>query len=703
MSHRRTPLLERLLPVSGGAAVMLVLFGYGLINSFSMSYMGNTSERVAQFIISGFLGHIALFMGKILLAYLAIGAALGIGAWAVYRAADELFDLDWSALQRFVANAAAGVLVVHLFLFRDIIAYPQVYINNFHAKNALNRFVFDALTEHLSPALFSVVIYFSIALAVAAGGFLLYRFDPRIARWGGALSGAAVIITLLAVNLDLSRPGDARRPNMLILLTDALRADRLSALGYARPTTPHLDLLVKDGAAFENAFIEAPRTFPSMVSYLTGQYASTHGIRHMFPAARDLKKDFVALPRILRESGYRTAVVADYAGDVFSRIDLGFEAVDTPFFNFNAVIEQAVLDNHVFLLPFLTGRAGLFLFPVLRDSATFCPPRLVGGRVIEQIRKSHDRPFFITAFFSATHFPYAPPHPYYAMFRAKGYRGPYRYLKQRELSLDGAARAEISAADIAQVRALYDAGVRAFDDAAGDILRYLSRKGALDDTIVVVLSDHGENLYEHEFGMGHGEHFRGYHTIRVPLVMRHPRLVPRGARVRDLAHQVDLAPTLLALAGLPAPDSMEGASLVPALRGGRLARRYAYGETGIWFDNDRSGVHFFQERRIQYPDITAISEVDRSFSNHIVVGDAYRDIVNIAKHRYIFDGRYKLIYMPRREGVAYELYDAHRDPDDRTDLARRDPATRERLARELFRWMTRNGDVVVKNGFVVPR
>ena len=436
-------------------------------------------------------------------------------------------------------------------------------------------------------------------------------------------------------------------PNILILGSDALRPDHFSGYGYFRDTTPSIDRLIRNGVSFTSAYIEVPRTFPSWVSILTGQFSATHGIRHMFPTSRDLNREFKSIVKVMRGKGYYTSVTGDYAADIFTRINLGFERVDTPYFNFNSVIQQAILENHTFLLPFLTGKAGLRIFPVLRDSAYFCPTDLVRDRVIGEIERAGGKPFFIASFFSSTHFPYAPTHPYYKRYTARDYDGQYRYFKQRTISLEGGGGYEkMTHRDIEQVRALYDGGLRAFDDAVGGIIEHLRVSGRLDNTVVVVLSDHGENLYEGILGMGHGEHFRGSYSTRIPLIIHYPKIAKSRREVTNIVRHVDIAPTLLELAGEKVPPHMEGVSLVPAMKGEVPAGLVAFGETGIWFDNTLREDLFFQELRILYPDITGISEIDFNFDNQIVLSEGYRDLVNLARHRYAHDGRYKLIYNP---------------------------------------------------------
>ncbi len=687
-------------PVLGGVAFFFLLFLHGLINSLTVTYMGHRSELVEDLIFGNFFADIVLFILKIAAVYLLLGITFGI---VIYGAICSFMRLIHRPLTRgaaFFITMGTTAFIVLIFFLKDLVRYPQVYMNNFYQGGALQRMILDFTADTFSPPFFTQIQIVLFAAAIGLIVFPLLRIRNSLVN--GILLAAVLPLISVALfsRLDCSRPGKPGRPNVLILAADALRPDHLSGYGYYRRTSPHIDELIADGVSFRNAFIEVPRTFPSWVSLLTGQYASTHGIRHMFPASRDLNRDFKTMAEFLGKRGYYTAVVADYAGDIFSRIDLGFEKVDTPSFNFNTILEQAMLEANIFLLPFLTGRFGLALFPCLRDSAYFCPPGIVTEKVIDSIRESHGRPFFVTAFFSSTHFPYAPPYPYYKMF-SKGYQGPYKYYKQRIISLEGKDEATISKRDIEQIRALYDGGIRAFDGAVGEIVSFLREKGILDETVILVLSDHGENLYEGDLGHGHGEHFRGQYAIKIPFILRYPPLSTERRDLSSVVRHVDVAPTLLSLLGEEISPSAEGVSLLPIVRGERKLL-YAFGETGIWFDNDQRSNHFFQKLRIIYPDITRLAEIDFERDNQLVLRESYRDLINVAKHRYIFDGRYKLIYMPLRDGVRYELYDILVDSRERVNIADKDRYNLARLKRSLFRWITRNGNVKVRKDFVLP-
>lgn len=699
-------------PVSGSIALFLIFFLYGLINNLSFSYMGNSSDYAREFVMQHFLLTAAVFMLKILALYILAGIVFGLtGLFIINTVLDELIRKDLSLKVRAILNAAVSLMLYIPFFLKDLVNYPQVYINGFYVKSRFSTDLMNSMADNVSPVLFTSIQLIYIVIITALIVYRIYILLKKnvISRKTIYISVTVIILTAAAIltgtyhNVKFNRNGET--PNVIIFASDAVRPDHLSGLGYIRDTTPNIDRLIDDGVSFMDARIEVPRTFPSWVSTMTGQYASTHGIRHMFPTSMDVNKNFTTLPGILNTKGYYTSVVADYAGDIFTRIDLKFKNVDTPFFNANYVLYQAILDSHIFILPFLTGETGLKLFPVLRDSAYFCPTPLVKKRIIKSIERADGSPFFITSFFSSTHFPYAQAYPYYKTFSTKNYRGPYKFLKQQIISLDNNKTSNmISVEDRNQVNALYDGGIKSFDNAVGEVVDYLEKNDMLKNTIIIVMSDHGENLYEGDLGMGHGEHFRGQYSTRIPFIISNENLIKKNKRILTTVRQVDIAPTILDMLKIENSYGMEGVSLMPLIDGKTEDMKlYAYGETGIWFDNNQNSGLFFQKQRIIYPDITGLSIVDFNFNNQIVLSDDYKDLINLAKHRYIYDGKYKLIYIPLNDRVTYELYDTEEDPDDTTNIADKDRANLNRLKAELFKWLQRNNDVIIKDEFVFPK
>jgi arylsulfatase A-like enzyme len=304
-------------------------------------------------------------------------------------------------------------------------------------------------------------------------------------------------------------------------------------------------------------------------------------------------------------------------------------------------------------------------------------------------------PFFLVVFFSTAHFPYGAPAPYYLRFADPSYRGRFKYHKPVGLGREPPADAR----DETQVRALYDGAVLAVDDAAQTVLDAVESDGIGNRTIVVVTADHGETLYDHGHGQGHGDHLFGDEGTHVPLVVVDPRQTPH--RETAIVRDVDLAPTIYALTGVPPPGDLDGRSLAPAIAGQGVASQLAYAETDLWFTEDIPALP--SELRLPYPGIAELTEVDTQHGDELVLRRAMRPLTIVAKHRMVRDENYKLVYVPTRKGVRWLLFDTREDPSEQHDLADTRPDVLARLEGELWAWMERDPDMTERGGYLVPR
>jgi arylsulfatase A-like enzyme len=290
--------------------------------------------------------------------------------------------------------------------------------------------------------------------------------------------------------------------------------------------------------------------------------------------------------------------------------------------------------------------------------------------------RAKNQPFFLTVFFSTAHFPYAAPAPYYGKYTRASYRGRFKYHKPVGLGSEAPPDAE----DITQIRALYDGAVTAVDDAVARVLRTLRSLDLDDETIVVVTADHGETLYDHGHGQGHGDHLFGDESTHVPLVVYDPRQ-NGGHRETRIVRDVDIAPTLYELTGVAPASGLDGRSLAPAVRGEPIDPRMAYAESELWFTEDIPALP--PEMRIPYPGIMALTELDSRHNAEIVLRKDMMPITLMARHRMVRDERWKLVYVPTRSGVRYVLFDLESDPHETTDVSAEHADTVTKLKGEL--------------------
>jgi arylsulfatase A-like enzyme len=706
-------------PLCTGPAYVLALAARaGTRGLDAAADLGDASRAKAMeaFIVTRYAGEIRRVTIAIVCAALAIGMILGIMAELAIRLRARPVR---GALRR-GAHGLALVAALHGFVTLWAMARtPQLYVGEFYAQGSVLRTVQILATDVCGPtvvvALGLVVLFVYMRTDVVSAAW--YRLSRRARQVLAPLGLSSVLLAPVGASSLAARaaepvtgarasagsrapatPEAARPPapassamNVLFLAVDSLRADR-----FVAQTTPHMVERAKSGVVFERSYVSLPRTFSSWVTMLTGRHPHHHGIRSMFPRWEERAKDFDAMPKRFAAAGYRTGVVSDYAGDIFGRIDVGFGLVDTPTFDFKELIRQKALTRETPLLPFLHSGLGRTIFPALRELPDAADPMLLAGDAKRALRTMRSGPFFLTVFFSTAHFPYAAPSPYYRRFADPNYRGRYKYHKPVGLGQE----APPDDVDIEQIRDLYDGAVLSVDDALEEVLQELESLGLKQNTIVVLTADHGENIFDHGRGQGHGDHLFGDEATHVPLVIWDPR-VKGGRRESALSRDVDIAKTLYELTRVPEPADLDGQSLVPALRAQPLPKALAYAESELWFTEDVAGVP--RELRLPYPGIVGLLEFDTAHGDEMVLKKSMIAVTTMARHRMVRDERYKLIYAPSRKEPRFFLFDTLQDPAELTDVAPSHAAEVARLQGELYGYMLRDKNMEKVGAFVVPK
>ena len=331
--------------------------------------------------------------------------------------------------------------------------------------------------------------------------------------------------------------GRASRPNILIIGVDSLRADHLSCYGYSRLTSSHMDRLARQGTLFENLFSPHVPTTSGYTSMLSGMDVFTSqvvALRHKGP----VRAEVTMLPEILRAEGYETTCVG-LTGNPSSR---GFD---------NYLDYEAWGDWE---------QRPLVKAEELNRVAIPELDRLLGQK----------QPFFMLLRHMDPHTPYLPPAPFERMFYhgdecdpANDSMEPVFAFKPFSDYFAGWMPPGITDKD--WVTAQYDGAIAYMDSCIQTILTYLETRGVLDETIIVLNSDHGETLYEHECWFDH--HGLYDSNLHVPLMIRYPKKVPAGLRVAGYNQHKDLVPTLLELADIESNIPFDGTSLMDMVRG----------------------------------------------------------------------------------------------------------------------------------------
>lgn len=544
------------------------------------------------------------------------------------------------------------------------------------------------------------------SLLVYYGQAALRHFLPhwpqgaRVATAGMSVAGLAIIAWAVPA-WHLRIHGQTRtdtRPNILVLASDSLRGDHLSCNGYDRPTSPAIDALAAKSVNFQKCLTPISSTVESLTTMMSSQYPHTHGLRQMFPNRQQVEKindGSPALARVLRDQGYDTAVMGDWCAGVFEVMPMGFETVQaTSFDNFKIYMTQAVYIAHAAMPLYFDNPVGYWLFPKLESSAFFVTPDVVTDRVVDKlaVQSRSSKPFFWTVFYSSTHIPYLAQEKYSRLFTDPAYKGPHQH--QFRFNVDewvGTTDSDknwrgMEPEDVAQIKGLYDGCVRRFDDSVKRVLDQLQATGQLDNTIVLITSDHGDDLSEPNTTFGHGITFNGGDQgSHIPAILYVPGRGDTPRKVQKLVRSIDLAPTLLDLAGLGRDPRMEGTSLIPYVWNPEADLGLVfYGETSYLF----CGRTIPGEQPLTYDiSMDSSTHVDESFDCHFVLKDEYQDKVIQSKERVIRTERWKLVFTPGKFYDIVRLYDLPNDPHCERDVKLQHPETFAALKTHLWKWM----------------
>jgi N-acetylglucosamine-6-sulfatase len=357
------------------------------------------------------------------------------------------------------------------------------------------------------------------------------------------------------------------RPNILFVLMDDVRRDELGCTGHTFSRTPNIDRIAREGAQFRNAFATTPLCSPSRACFLTGRYAHSHGIFDNVDRSA-LSHKLMTFPRLLHDAGYETGFVGKWHMGVDDSPRPGFD------YWFSVKGQGAYFDPEVNE----DGRAGRergYITDIFTD------------RALAFLGRKRTRPLLLCVSEKAVHpnvtqnadgsvtqlpdggFRPAPRH-------ASLYAG--SVFQRRPNAKSGPAGKPALLRQIGNLPPLGpetgtdDETIRnrarmmaSVDEGIGRIREALSRSGELDDTVIVFTSDEGYFFGEH--GLSEERRLAYEESIRIPMLVRYPAMVKAGTKIDPAALNIDMAPTLLELAGVAAPPGMHGRSLVPLLRG----------------------------------------------------------------------------------------------------------------------------------------
>jgi arylsulfatase A-like enzyme len=365
------------------------------------------------------------------------------------------------------------------------------------------------------------------------------------------------------------------RPNIVFVIADDLRHDGLGCTGHPFAKTPHIDRIAREGAKFTNFFTAIPLCSPSRASVLTGLYPHSHRITNNDKQGLgEISHTLPTFPRILHEAGYETAFIGKW--------HMGFDDTRRPGF-----------DHWVSF-----HAQGLYVNPVVnvdgeRHQLRGYMTDFLNRKAVEFLSKPRQRPFVLYLSHKAVHYPYQPAARHESLYRQAKFAAappvagdlegkPVMRYNPGPLDVLGMEGATPEPQEPRRGRPTDQQSVvrdqarclASVDEGMGQLFEALKRTGQLDNTVIVFTSDNGYLMGEH--GQFDQKRFAWEESIRVPLLMRFPKLIPAGSRREQMTLNIDLAPTFLELGGAKPYSALHGKSLVPVLRDERAPLRDAF-------------------------------------------------------------------------------------------------------------------------------
>lgn len=432
--------------------------------------------------------------------------------------------------------------------------------------------------------------------------------------------------------LDLPRIPDGKPRNVIFVLTDDHRYDAmgfLSKRGF--PHTPNLDRLARDGVHFPNAFVTTALCSPSRASILTGLYAHQHRV---VDNNHPIRPELIFFPQYLQRIGYETAHIGKW--------HMGGEEVgDGPQRGFDHWVSFAGQGTY------LPSPAGLNVNGVKVPQRGYITDELTDYALQWLEQRDAKRPFYLCLSHKAVHSEFIPAERHKGRYARERFEPPQTWnpapgkealrpmwVQNQRNSWHGVDFPYHSALDVGEYYKRYAETLLAVDDSLGRLFEHLQRRGELDSTLIVYMGDNGFAFGEH----GLIDKRTAYEeSMRVPLLMHCPQLFRGGTKVNEVVANIDMAPTLLEIAGLRAPDTMAGRSALPLAKGERIQWRDALLYEYYWERNfpQTPTLHAIRGDRYKYIRYQGVWDIDELFdlqadpleANNLIFAPGHEGIV----------------------------------------------------------------------------
>jgi arylsulfatase A-like enzyme len=402
------------------------------------------------------------------------------------------------------------------------------------------------------------------------------------------------------------------KPNILLITVDSFRHDHVGAYGYALPTTPNIDRIANEGIIFKNAITQGGWTSPAMISLFTSNYPSVHGVESRydnFPCEKN------SLIMKLREAGYQA---------------------------------PAALSANYFNLGFQRKKYHFSKLPVFK----------------EWIEEYASPPFFLWYHINKVpHLPYNPKKPFDTMFFSDDFSlSPsaakrLEIVKNKMIIKKGSLKFEKQ--DMIPIKALYDGEIRMADEIVHDIYSFFKNQGILDQTIMIITADHGDELLDHGL-IGHASTNWGGQLydeiIHVPLIIRYPPLSQQGKVIDEMVELIDIMPTIFEIIGIQGNRWIQGRSFLGLIQGRESSwKKYAFSETSLCG---------YQCKK----------DMSQSKARIVSLRSEY----------------WKLIARHEPDSMTYELYNLEKDPNEKTNLINHRKQVAAQYKDILLNWNYKN-------------
>jgi len=417
--------------------------------------------------------------------------------------------------------------------------------------------------------------------------------DSKITRRQFITRTGAAAVALPFINVEGAFAA-TDRPNFVFILTDDQRFDAMSCAGHPFLKTPNIDRIAKEGALFRNAFVAIALCAPSRACFLTGRYAHSHGIKDN---KTQLGDDMPTWPRILQKAGYDTAFIGKWHMD-------GQEGPRPGFNKWVSFKGQGTYDDPELNIDGVKQKTPGYMTDLLTDHA------------VNWLKQPREKPFCLYLCHKAVHGPFKPAERHSKLFEdikpawpassSEDLTGRPEWFIKRQQMRPGKMTDE----DYAKFIRNYNRTIVGIDEGVGRVFSTLDQLGVADNTVIVFCGDNG--FFQGEHGMT-DKRAAYEESIRIPFVMRYPKLVKPGTTIEPMVLNIDLCPTMLDIAGEKLPEGVQGRSFKPLLSGKNKGWRedwlYEYWHEEPFANPTIRGVRTEGWKYVEYPESNDSAEL----------------------------------------------------------------------------------------------